>query len=598
MHKQTEISTPLKPIKDLLGKQYYIPNYQRGYRWGEEQVTKLLDDIWEFSQQEPRDTFYCLQPLIIKESGEKLEVLDGQQRLTTLNLIVHYFNQHFKGSTKYPEMEREMELHYQTRPESSEIFASIYTDEEGEVQMQDVKHSIDFWHIREAYGYIHKWFSSQRDKQGGFDDEKFQSVFLDEVKVIWYEIEANEDPIKVFTRNNIGKIPLEDIELIKALLLKGSKLKESEDSTSNQLRQQLEIARAWDEMEQSLHDPKLWAFIVGNKANEESISKLPVRLERIFAIVLGLEESKEKSSAFNRIEEKLQQNEQYLGELWNEVLRLYRQILDWYSGHKTYHYIAYLTHTGTSVQRICNLAKESQTKEEFITKLRDEVKGKVSKLRYNSDEGFYLPQKGEDEHSKELYGKRELLPLLLLYNVSLCLREGSYERFPFELLQGKEKWDIEHIDSQTANSLSSKTEQTLWLKTTLAALNEKVGEPLRSEIDDYIKTEDESEDFEQLREKLQELAGEEDDEYSQSIGNLALLEASINRSYGNALFIIKRNTLQEREQDGKFIPPGTKIAFMKYFSTSNLGLDKWGTEDKRAYEKHIYDSVEDYIKNE
>ena len=108
----------------------------------------------------------------------------------------------------------------------------------------------------------------------------------------------------------------------------------------------------------------------------------------------------------------------------------------------------------------------------------------------------------------------------------------------------------------------------------------------------------EQEKFEALREQLQDLAGEKEDNYSQSIGNLALLDAGTNRSYGNSLFINKRAELQKREQQGKFIPQGTKIAFMKYFTGSRLALDKWSTEDKRAHEAYIYDLVKDYIKNE
>ena len=95
---------PLKNVRDLLGKTYYIPNYQRGYRWGEDEVTKLLDDIWDFASHR-KSQFYCLQPLIILpqepsdvERAVRYEVLDGQQRLTTLNLIVHYINERFPGN--------------------------------------------------------------------------------------------------------------------------------------------------------------------------------------------------------------------------------------------------------------------------------------------------------------------------------------------------------------------------------------------------------------------------------------------------------------------------------------------------------------------
>ncbi len=75
----------LKLVGDLSG-QFRVPRYQRGYRWGDIEVSRLLDDIWE-SQGEP----YSLQPVVVKrESEDKWELVDGQQRLTTLYLIFLY----------------------------------------------------------------------------------------------------------------------------------------------------------------------------------------------------------------------------------------------------------------------------------------------------------------------------------------------------------------------------------------------------------------------------------------------------------------------------------------------------------------------------
>ena len=582
---------PLKNVRDLLGKNYYIPNYQRGYRWGKDEVTKLLDDIWDFANHR-KSQFYCLQPLIIlpqepsdAEETVRYEVLDGQQRLTTLNLIVHYIKEHFPGNEKYPEMH----LHYQTRPESSKAFSSIRIDEDGRVQMEvGLKPSIDFWHIKHAYGYIHNWFT-EKEEDERFNDNTFQEVFLDQVKVIWYEIDRGEDPIEVFERNNTGKIPLADAELIKAFILKGDKR-----SDRNHLRRQLEIAREWDEIEQGLRNPNLWAFIFGNKPMPD------ICIGQLFVVALKLEDEK-KPKVYDLVEEELKKNEGYLEDLWRDVKNLYSIIVDWYHDHKAYHYIGYLTQMGVKVQSICALISEDDTKAQFINKLRSKIsEGEIRKLHYSQEDGFY--KKSKEEESKELYGGKEVRSLLLLYNIELCLREGSTERFPFETLQveGEKRimWDIEHIDSQTPREIQSKKEQNQWLEVTREALGSKIDETLGESIEKYIAQElNEQEKFEALREQLQDLAGEKEDNYSQSIGNLALLDAETNRSYGNSLFINKRAELQKREQQGKFIPQGTKIAFMKYFSGSRLALDKWSTEDKCAHEAYIYDLVKDYIKN-
>ena len=102
------------PVKDLLGMNFFIPGYQRGYRWKTRQVEDLLDDIYEFMQS-GRDGKYCLQPLVVKKSPieeyswiekrnklsesqsleelvqktiefqrslQRWDVVDGQQRLT------------------------------------------------------------------------------------------------------------------------------------------------------------------------------------------------------------------------------------------------------------------------------------------------------------------------------------------------------------------------------------------------------------------------------------------------------------------------------------------------------------------------------------
>lgn len=560
---------PLKNVRDLLGEHYYIPNYQRGYRWGKDEVTKLLDDIWDFASH-GKSEFYCLQPLIIlpqepSDAGETVwyEVLDGQQRLTTLNLIVHYIKKHFPGNEKYPEMH----LHYQTRPESSKI---------------------DFWHIERAYACIHSWFIKKAEDDR-IKDNTFQEVFLDKVKVIWYKIDRGEDPIKVFERNNIGKIPLADAELIKAFILKGDKR-----SDRNHLRRQLEIAREWDEIEQGLRNPNLWAFIFGNKPMPD------ICIGQLFVVALKLEDEK-KPKVYDIVEKNLEEKEGYLESLWQRVKDLYSMIVDWYHDHKAYHYIGYLTQMGVKVQSIYALRSEDDTKTQFIDKLRSKIcEGEIRKLHYSQKDGFYKLSKREK--SKELYGGKEVRSLLLLYNIELCLREGSTERFPFETLQveGEKRimWDIEHIDSQTPREIQSKKEQNQWLEVTREALGSKIDETLGESIEKYIAQElNEQEKFEALREQLQDLAGEKEDNYSQSIGNLALLDAETNRSYGNSLFIKKRAELQKREQQGKFIPQGTKIAFMKYFPGSRLALDKWSTEDKCAHEAYIYDLVKDYIKN-
>ena len=165
----------LYPISALADHTFFIPNYQRGYRWGKQEVIKLLDDIWKFGQSgQNENNFYCLQPLVLLPNNAEnglYEVLDGQQRLTTITLIIHYFNEFFRGRNKYSTIT----LTYQTRPEITTALTSISLDERDKVIIPtELERSIDFWHIARAYEAIHYWFT---EKNKGVDDDDFQRIF-------------------------------------------------------------------------------------------------------------------------------------------------------------------------------------------------------------------------------------------------------------------------------------------------------------------------------------------------------------------------------------------------------------------------------------
>ena len=83
------------PIADMLDGQYHfvIPSFQRGYRWEEKQVIDLLEDIKQFANDDNvKSDSYFLQPVVVKACNyngiDVYEVLDGQQRLTTLLLVL------------------------------------------------------------------------------------------------------------------------------------------------------------------------------------------------------------------------------------------------------------------------------------------------------------------------------------------------------------------------------------------------------------------------------------------------------------------------------------------------------------------------------
>ena len=98
-------------------------------------------------------------------------------------------------------------------PGSKELLDSLHdeafrnSDDYGKIKDSN----IDYFHICQTYQVVSKWFDEHKVDKAGF-----LSVLKSKVQFIWYETEE-ADPIRVFTRLNIGKIALTDSELIKAL---------------------------------------------------------------------------------------------------------------------------------------------------------------------------------------------------------------------------------------------------------------------------------------------------------------------------------------------------------------------------------------------
>ena len=147
-----DINLETKLVGDIQGH-FYVPDYQRGYRWGRNEVETLLNDVYEYGGKiKKSDTDnYCLQPVVVRNLGDKYELIDGQQRLTTLYLIYIYMNKVSNGFMSAPKFS----LSYETRKESAD-----FLKDPSESKKED---NIDFYFIYNAYKTIENWFS-QKDK--------------------------------------------------------------------------------------------------------------------------------------------------------------------------------------------------------------------------------------------------------------------------------------------------------------------------------------------------------------------------------------------------------------------------------------------------
>jgi len=552
----------LKTIGDLLGLSFFIPSYQRGYRWTERQVIDLLNDIDNFKPS--NEEWYCLQPLVVKKKGEEIwEVIDGQQRLTTIFLIIHYFNEMWIGKQKISEPQ----ISYQTRFGSYDFLKKMTVSEEDVVIVNET--NIDYWHISVAYSTINEWVK----KKGNFDNNEFQSKFKERTKVIWYETDTSQDAVEIFTRINMGKIPLTNAELIKALFLNSSNFKSPLTNDEEKIRlKQLEIATEWDSIEYSLHNDEFWLFINENENDKET------RIEFIFELVVGESPRDDKDYIFREYYKKFNEHtERKITILWKEIKRYFQTMQDWFDDRELYHKIGYLVTFGDSINEII---KESLTsdKSSFIHYIDSKIEKQLSNLILDDLEY-------EDKY------KDTIRKVLLLHNIQTMLNnKKENSRFPFNRYK-REKWDIEHIQAIAEQKPKSDQHKKDWLIEVQEFIYD---ENLKNEIERYTN----EDDFESLFNKILKKFSDDGRIDINDISNLVLLDEGTNRSYKNAIFPVKRKVIIEKEKAGTFVPLCTKNVFMKYYSSKIDQMSFWGEFDRNEYLKDIKRVINHYLTNQ
>jgi uncharacterized protein with ParB-like and HNH nuclease domain len=89
-NKENKIYAAFLNISELFTKALKIPEYQRPYSWGDEQVIQLIDDLTEAWEKDKQA--YLVGNIIIHEENQKWKLVDGQQRMITFALILHFLD--------------------------------------------------------------------------------------------------------------------------------------------------------------------------------------------------------------------------------------------------------------------------------------------------------------------------------------------------------------------------------------------------------------------------------------------------------------------------------------------------------------------------
>ena len=593
-------SIEMKSLIELRdGRTFYVPAYQRGYRWNEEQVKDLLEDLYSFASGKNEKQLYCLQPIIVKkiskdsaqwkaiiethpqinQEKEIYEVVDGQQRLTTLYILLQYIIDHTADEEDKEDEQKAMyKLIYETRKNLSDYLQKI-----GEKTIFD---NIDEKHASNAYQCIKRWIENKktpnlkasniRSKLATFlCQDKNTEESCGSLQVVWYEIDENKDIIREFLTINNGKIQLTEAELIKALFLQKRNL-----GDDNLEITQGNIALEWERIENALHEDDFWYFL----SNENKIPSN--RIELLLRLNKGVFET-DKNKLFRSYYGIFSEKEglsEIVKEEWKNVVTVFRTLEDWYIDPIKYNLIGFLTHAGTPLQEIYKNYENSTSQIDFISRLEKMIKIKNPvELSYSKD-------------------RSQIRNILLLLNVHIlnkqlgALREHtevnspSY-KFPFDIFVAQ-NWDVEHIDSAQTNRLNKIEDQKEWIKVHKEFLPEK-------EWNEKVASFELEENWEKCIEAIKEIAEEksEEEDNRNIIGNLTLLDAETNRSYGNALFPRKRKEILEAIRNGKYVPQCTQMIFYKNFGETSLQNSLyWSDSCKKAYQDYILNELKEYGK--
>lgn len=650
----------LKTIADFQKEsaRFYIDAYQRGYRWTENEVRDLLDDIREFSHVKRKDdgTFYCLQPIIITQADDGIswKVIDGQQRLTTIYLIYSYY-----WVVLGPLMRDNLpfEISYSNKPKLQECI-HVFTQneyqksEQVEKDLVEYESDIDCYYILEAYKCICDYFGKLlSDPYTKNELMHMKEIFDTFMKVIWYELtdcDVNTE-VSIFSKINMGKIALTNAELIKALLLK----KDNVDPESL-ISIQMNIAVKWDEIESQLSEEGFWSFLV-NEKKEKTI--YATRIDFIFHVMArelnegilreadslfpkdesyAVSESinKEKFSfyVFSNYVRLLQkhpnensvEDQNYIEIIWDGVCEYYRMFKDWYKNIHWYHMIGFLVEISRKgyIDQILELSRLYRMgsnnsgeghKDHFEKELRNIIAMDVFGNRILNITECQEFINGLD-YSKES-DKKSIRKVLLLYNIAYLESCEENGRFPFEKYKDEKlSWDIEHINAiadarpDDDRRDSEDNDRLQWLNKAIDIPEiEKIKTTdgrdvlplIKSIIDNkyyLFRNQPNTKDFIQVYEAvINYFGGTADPDHT--IGNLTLLDGGTNRSYKNDVFPLKRRMILKRTMSDVFIPLCTRKVFMKGFEKSG-DLLRWQTVDKQAYIDEIIICISKYLKLE
>lgn len=570
---------------------YHIPVYQRGYKWKAEQVTKLLEDVNNFYPEDSK--FYCLQniTLVPSKTSQVFNVVDGQQRLTTLVVLLAYLDNKklVKGRVRFPaESLREATNRFLNEIISENPVELLTTDWETYITSYPEFDHQDIYYLFSAYNAINEWFAATNT-----DKADFGKKLLNHVRLIANSISDDSKEEKIFGNLNSKRIPLDGADLVRAILITRVAYEESRKSDTtkdivriNERRVRIgweldEINNWWSKKDVQSYFKRFISIksdeiSPGNKLFKED--KHPINL----LLLLFAEKKGEAKLTLEFIEK----NNNNALELYKDIIKFHNTLKDWYTEREIYHYLGFLFAQSKGIIKLKDVWKwwnsEAQTRDGFKQLLKRKIKEQVvtdtTSTSINSDTINWY----EDEQSS-------LIKILVLLDIYWSTKSSQVFLPPSAF--DKHGHDIEHIFPQNPKEIIDKKSYIEFL------INNKLAKENKKLMADFGTRSDDPEFQKQVNEYIQKQVGEIK---TNSIGNLVLLDASKNRSIGNNPYAVKRAAIIDEINRGVYMRPHTLKVFVRYFdSGKNESKDSghWTNSDIEANAKAIGKTLTDFFNN-
>lgn len=554
-------------LLDYEAEFYHIASYQRGYKWGFDEngaVSILLSDlrsafVKSLDSKKPID--YYLQYITLKksESTNYLEVIDGQQRLTTLSIMLSVIS--YLTDVENISKDR---LDYAVRAnffknyiyQNDKIEILLACDWDGKTGLtinDECFNNQDTYYIFGALKKCHSFFSE-------FDEEEqkmFYSFLLNQVQIIVNVVEHVSSE-KVFSNLNSNKIPLTETELIKALFI----TKQARITTDLQKKsfreiqeQRLILGRRWDEIENWVNDKTIRSFYFGS-FNDPMFGFLLLVAKNIEDITF--KEQTSHHELFNFF------NHQDIAIIQKELYNTFWILKDWIKNPIIHNRLGYLFFYKGSKINILDFVKyfKYKSKDSFYNKLLKKV---IANIPIGLDINY-------EDNPNEIH---KILLALSVFSTTVKFDFYSYI---------KEKWTLEHIFPQTPEG-----KKNVLTDSDKENIIEMVNEEDKEKVKRVLKKKERSSEEKEIYTDALKRSG-----YIHHLGNMCMLSNVDNILNGCGFYDEKRTKLLKRIKNGGFIPSHTIEIFTKsIFDENPDDFTRWNKTNIDNHSQIIQDKISD-----